>query len=372
MAVTNSFPLTIVVSAPPPSGYTPLGNTALANAIAALTAGQSAAFALDPSFNIGGNWFTNTIPRWFWGQHKAYFLGKTGGAGGAWRLITYDEASNTFAFPFNAAGTLGTTGADSDFARSNVALDFDGDGLYVLPYLAEQVTRWNVGTAAWVANAGTYVPTAAGGPFGIGWHPNLFGTADGGLVLLTDTTAYVWRKSTDTWTTLSPALSAMTTLPPSATSNQIAVYAPALNKVIVSHGRRGVYSPLNIPFWVVSPGTPPTIEYGGNMPTIVSSYPGTTSLISNRSMMLPTPAGTVAIFECTNAVNPQRVWRLNPVSMLFELQAFEHPFRYTDAVREYTVPMFIPDYNAYWRLSPTATNNPGPPHSLIWKPPVGF
>jgi hypothetical protein len=370
MASTNSFTLTFTITdpPPPPEGYTPLGDSALAVAIAALAAGASASFTLDASWNWTGSWFTNTIGRWLWGPHKAYFLGKSSGTGGNWRLIVYDEETNSFTSPFNNVGGLNTDSDNGDFMRAFAALDFEDDALYAVPYRGERAGIWNPDTATW-DNTGVYTTGDGAGPWGLEWHPNLFGAGDGGLVLQRATTVFAWRKSTGVWS----QIGTLTSIPTTNSRHQIGVYCELLDKVVFSHGHEGDYLAGGRPWWLINPGATPTVTRGtGDLPLFVSCFPSASDGISRRNAMLATPAGSVAIFECTNAANPQRVWRLNTSTLEWELQAFEHPFRFSDALKEYGTPMFVPDYGAYWRLCPTATNNPGQPNSLIWKPPSGF
>lgn len=125
----------------------------------------------------------------------------------SWGHYVYDEVQNTWTRTTNRVFQSGTTSGHC----WNHAFDPATGDYYFIVSASNLMNRWV--RSSWVANGkGTYdawvtTSTASGsilstsysGWGGIGWHPNLFGSGDGGVVVRGGANRAGWRKSTDSW-----------------------------------------------------------------------------------------------------------------------------------------------------------------------------
>jgi hypothetical protein len=200
----------------PPAVYDTTSNPLIAEALA-LAPGQSTA---DIDGTNGSSGLTaealgtvQWVNRFFYDHerkraivHGKYASGQGSPAGGRATMV-YDAAANTWdssaVFHFNGVAHIG-------HVYESITYDPKEQRLYGGSYTssAAPIYYWTHGTpydqwgttavTPWPLNSNSVQPV-------LGWHPNLFGPGDGGLVvirLVSGTTMQLvtWRRRTDTWT----------------------------------------------------------------------------------------------------------------------------------------------------------------------------
>lgn len=176
-------------------------NTALAVAAAALSSGQSATFASGANPYLFLNdleWQTNFV---YDPIHKlAHAVGKPVGDT-AWQPTHYDQATNTWSTDGTMWNNLGHVYGNFNIDPATGNLYVARGGFFGGGDHSKQVARWDRSTATW-----GYAPTAGNVSAatlddignGLAYHPNLYGTGDGGFCMDLQHRTILWRESNDT------------------------------------------------------------------------------------------------------------------------------------------------------------------------------
>lgn len=271
-------------------------------------------------------------------------------------LFQFDAAANTVTLPFSSR-TL-PTGSGTGHGYDSACMDPATGDLYFVPYDGDYVIRWT--GSDWVKATGAVTNSGgaeSGGPFGFSWHPNLYGTGDGGIVEIRNSNARAWRKSAGA----SSNFAAIGTLPYSNIQYSQGVYCSALDATVASAGTAGLAC-----FRVDGGTTPVASRMPFDLPIRCSSSSGD----ANLSRLFPTPSGSVAIFESADAA---RVWRLNTATLQWELQTYTHPLRFaanTTSPSSWPT-IFVSTYGVYWAVRESNSGN-STPNSLLWRCPASL
>lgn len=192
-------------------GHTGFSNSALFLAAAELAPGEDAPFSTSLVYFDDGL-TTSEEAMWDWQSHGLFdalngyvhIFGKAASQDSSWSHRYYPLAANTWTAGGsnmwdNIGHIYGNIGLDS--STGDVYLARGGmDGNSVDNY--KRVRRWDFATKAWGSNLAPvsqdiYASGLSQMPNGCEYHPNLFGSGDGGLILDTDFRHCFWRKSTD-------------------------------------------------------------------------------------------------------------------------------------------------------------------------------
>jgi hypothetical protein len=349
VAQSNTITVTITAS------------SGLAAAVAALTAGQSATFAPGTGSGISAvqfDWearfFVDTL------HGVCQVMGKRANASSGWAHSTYNIASNSWTQRV-------TEGSGSGWGAGNgaghVYDNFTGDpatgDLYCFAGIGTNaLQRFNYATQTWgTALSNAFQPGPPSGivdPInGIVWHPNLFGTGDGGVIMCAVTDLPVaglvyWRKSTGARTQVSTSIDA-------GNQSGSGLYFAAINKAIMGGQSASSGSGTPSSHILVTPnttagGTPtnanagaPPIKTGGD--SVSQGY--------NWGSIHPHPSDPtrVMLLERVNAT--RRVWQ-STNGDTWTLKAYTHPFSVTTGISIGEV------FGAYWAISSNS--------SVLWKP----
>jgi hypothetical protein len=332
MATIFSTPTTITIDSATSSSATALGQAAQA-----LSVGGSVAFGTGPvwKYRDAVTWQTATI--YYDPTRKlVHAVGKE--HGGTYEHYVYNESSNSW----------GGNTAPSDFLVGhywNTCFD-PAEGAYYFALNGYNPIYKYVPGSGWstIANAPASV---SAGFAGIGWHPNLYGTGDGGIVLVEQTYTHAWRRSKNTWQTIQ-----------SGQSN--ASY----------NGGSGAWDSVNNRVWVgtgmsnraaiVNAGSGGTI---GSVSTSTSSpigvYGGGESSGGGKVIAHPYTAGKFLLL----AADSYSVWSSTNSGASWSSAGYSHPFSANGG--QWTCGP-IPAYGVVWGLA-----SPGPGSmSRLWKPPA--
>lgn len=181
---------------------------AIENVAASLSPGQTA--SLGDTGLSSDALFTIQWANRFYYDHKnarAHLLGKNAASQGSERSnCVYDAASNSWRYSIYGGG-------ESGHVYESFAYDPDRGTAYVGRWgtSATGIQTWNWGQSldSWSTTRSAPWPfssTNATQPVS-SWHPNLFGSGDGGIIAIhlmsgSNVELAAWRRSTDTWSTI--------------------------------------------------------------------------------------------------------------------------------------------------------------------------
>lgn len=249
----------------------------------------------------------------------------------------YDEASNTWSgdtYSGSAAGHMWNTAFSPEHGE-----------YYWIVSGTEDIQRYIPG-AGW-----TTTPTSGysggSGHAGMGWHPNLFGPGDGGVVVNATSALVAWRRSTNSWTPLQTGLS-----------------DPGYN------GGCGAYNSVSGKLWIGTGniGRTRVIASGsGGKPGAVSEVPNPPLKIygggdgdsTNKVIPHPYMAGTLLLL----ASNSSTVYQSTNDGSSWSSAGYGHPFSVGGG--QWTCGP-IPAYGVVWGLSSPGRGS----MSKLWKPPA--
>jgi hypothetical protein len=332
--------------------------SALENAILALTGGQSATFAGGTGSGIDAAQFDWQDAFYYDHGHKrCQVMGKAANANSSWIHRTYDLATNAWIAP----SFSGWNGNGAGHIYSNFTLDpalgdcycFAGIGTNALQKFTYATQTWST------ALSNAFQPGPPSGivdPInGICWHPNLFGTGDGGVIMcavtnLPNAGLVYWRKSTGVRTQVGTSIDA---------GNQVGtgMFFGAINKAIMGgqSANPGNGTPSNHILVTpnVTPGATPTNASVGAPP--IKTGGDSVSQGYNWGSVHPHPndASRMMLLERVNAT--RRVWTSTDGDTWL-LKGYTHPFSVTTGI---SICSLFP-LGALWAISPTT--------SVLWKP----
>lgn len=351
---TGNFTLNHV-SSPPPAGNN------LATAAAALEAGSGApsyaAFSPSTLGVLVANDIMDWCVRWHWDPTnlRAWLMCKRAGSTGTpHKLFRYDAAGDTLAKLYDDILTIGG-GSGSGHGYDCGAINQATGDFYFVGLYAENVIRWN--GSAWVVATGNISGGTSSsittGPPGLVAHPHLFGTGLPGLVNIWSNRMRVYNRASGDSGAWAPVLN----LPYSNVRYSSGVYCEALNAVIMSGGDAGLGA-----FICYGGSTPAASRMPFDLPIPCTST--ATNGDTDMARMMPTPSGSVAIFE---SASPGRVWRLDKEGDLsWDIQPFTHNLRLNNSSWP---TMYASTYGLYWALREVNAGN-SIPNSILWRPPA--
>lgn len=205
------------------------GGSALANAANALSAGQSANFS-------GGS------PTWAHGSTSLEWVSVTmyydavrkqaQVASQVHSAVGTDPEHYVFSESTNTWGTK-TSGSIPNFANHmwNTTFDWTRGEYYFNDAYGNTPWRYIPGTGWAQIASGPWASGTGDTPAGFGWHPNLFGAGDGGIVVVVYRTSYAWRRQTNTWTA-----ALQTTQPYAGYNGGCGAYDASTDRVLVGTG----------------------------------------------------------------------------------------------------------------------------------------
>lgn len=319
-------------------GGAPAVLTALATAAAGLASNGTATFTLAPEYSNDLHWQSN----WFFdaANGRGHLLYKSPGATTDYKHAIYDEATDTWSGPtvFNAQA-LG-------HIYGSTAFDPATGDLYFQSYGEKKVRRWTAATQSWDFETATFaIANTNTHPYSsLVWHPNLFGSGDGGLVLdcgYGTQPIVAWRKSTNTWSTVKAN--------PTGTAGYTGVgaYLPALDAALVGGSNNASAAGI-----LVGPG--PADTAGAAFPLRLA---GDSIATSGYGTVLPHPNNSNKFLMLQNGVNGAECH--HSTDGVNWTQVSDHPLQ--DA--EGGVFCSIPSLNIVWFIGRTT-------QSKLWKPPA--
>lgn len=283
------------------------------------------------------------------------------------QYVTKPQSSQTSAsenyahYIYSESGeSWSNTGYDLGSTTGHVystAFDPDNGEIFFLDWGADDVRRYDRADSSW-----SDTPTDADLPGGQDWtagmvyHPNLFGAGDGGLIFCPtgDTDAQVWRRSTNTWVTLSD-VSCQNGL----NNGGQGIYIPGLDAAMIAGFSGSVYR--------VDAGSGGTIGSAtdlGNQGTPNIGWENGPSSGHGKAIIDPNDSSRVLVLEFGGT---SRVWATTDAGDTFT-EVGNHPFAsmtgYSGLNITYTS---IPDYGVIVGMTSFAT----PAHRFgMWKPDV--
>jgi hypothetical protein len=332
---------------------TTCGPTSLTELAAALSPGQSSTALGDTGLTSEAlytiqwcNRFHVDVP-----HGRAHLLGKNASSQGGERSnCLYNATTNTWSYAIYGGG-----GSDLGHVYESFGYDPNAGVIYQGMWASNGVRRWSYGSAldSWTVPATTSsIHLTNDVQPAMGWHPNLFGAGDGGLLVIANTTGntaalVAWRKSTNTWSTVA------------GTTHAVSGDYPGQGTVVYMRGGGfaiAAFHPAN----------------GGNTYTVAAGSGGTIGTVTqindvpllcgygdgadNVGILLDDPAGSFAyILEKRGS---HRVWKLSGSSWI--LKGYAHPLDPGDIY--YAVASVYP-HGVFWRKH-HSTSTP----SRLWRP----
>lgn len=320
-------------------------NTALANAARGLTAGTGASsyvtFNKKPSF-LGSEsltWVTAVL--YYDANLNQVQITAKQASNVAYEHYVYNESTDQWG--------SNTNGGQVSFGHMwNTAFDWNTGTYYYLFYSTGELFRYRPGVG-WDQRA-TMLTQVSGEalPGGLGWHPNLYGTGDGGLVSIRGTTTQAWRASTNgPWVYL-----------------QTGVSAGGYN------GGSGAYDSVNDKVWVGTGQYPRAVIVsagsGGSVGSVasgaypVSVYGGSEGDSTGKVIPHPYTAGKLL---CLHNLN-NTVWASTNSGASWSSHS-THPF--VTGNGQWTcgpIPREGTEYGVIWGMASRTSM------SILWKPPA--
>lgn len=332
--------------------------SALLSAINALSAGQSATFAGGTGSGISSNQFE-------WQARAEYdhtnslvqVMGKdAAGQTNTWIHRTYVAATNSWFVP-NFAGW---DGDGTGHVYDNCTLDPATGDLYIFAGVGSNaLQKYTRATNTWstvLSNA--FQPGPPSGLIdpinGVCWHPNLYGTGDGGVIMTAGTNGndagfVFWRKSTGVRTQVNTTIDA-------GNQHGCGCYFGAIDRAIMG-GQSSTSGGSNTANHVlVAPnatagGTPTTTNVG--QPPLKTG--GDSHAESNFGSVHQHPSDTTRVLLLERIGTARRVWQSTDGNN-WTLKAYAHPFPVNHGI---TIASLYP-LGALWAISSSA--------SVLWKP----
>lgn len=338
----------------------------LASAAASLSAGQYTTF-LGPPTNIGQFGISWQAVTAFWDANNREFQfmakAQSGGAASHW---IYSETSHAWRYT-----TLSLVPGQTGHIW-NVSLDYGTGDYYYLDFPLTgnffRRMRRSVEAGAGDANSPWIVTSSpafdirdGSAETGIGFHPNLYGSGDGGTLLWGVGDMAAWRKSTDTWTEMQHYGGGSYW---GSGGSGSGCYIPGLDKLLIGTGS------TKQNFIVVSAGSGGALAT--NTPPLVAApikvFGSTTaSLPWGKLVLHPSNSSKVLILEAGPKNAGLRVWSSVDAGTNWTLESYDHPFYNLpwtgNDAGAWTVGS-VPTYGVLWGMAYNGTTT----QSILWKP----
>lgn len=347
--------------------------TTLSTAASALVASTSAAASSHVSYTynpigIGGDIQWQVATLYYDATRKELqYMGKAAsGQSINFNHYRYDEQANTWSAPNTNPIWTGTGHIWCS------TFDFGTGDYYICPYADDFVHHYTRSSNTWSNTASdARIPSGNSYPAGaLGWHPNLFGSGDGGLALLTVFYLMAWRKSTNTWSLWgTDASNAVSGIDLTGTSNGGSCYLPASDTLLLAMNHGGGTAPntvISIP--AGSGGNKGTPTNKGTPPIWIEGAGGTGGN-GGKLIVDPSNAANALILE---TASPYRYWRSTNGGTSWT-QVGNHPFSTTNMPNEVDLNQWtcgsIPTYGVVMGMSSGGWGAPiGNGSARLWKP----
>jgi hypothetical protein len=357
-----------IIGASNPDHCGAFSGSALAEAASRLSPGEWVAFKAPPAVGPFGISWQNRTGFWDSSRHEFHFMAKaqSGGAASHW---IYSEATDSWrstgsdVSPGQAGHIWVVTFDHTDDPGDYYYLDFDASDF--IRYMDRSVEAgignsshpWRkTSSASFSVQNGSSRPSTS-----IGYHPNLFGSEDPGILVFGVTTLSAWRKSTNSWLSLATY---------GSSSSQYfnrrsapSVYIPGYDRLIMGTGVANTQECLLLDAGSGGEVATGSLEFEGAPTRIV----GTASQSNDSQLSIdPRDDSTVILLESsgdrvwTNATGgTEDGWRLEP---------FAHPFWQNLPVNPNDYGSWtcgaIPEYGIMWGLASYADGG----GSILWRP----
>lgn len=327
------MPFTITINA--------AATTALQIAANALAVGDSAAFGSGPSWKYADSvtWQTATIyhdPI----REVVHAVGKVHSITDNEHYI-YDEATNSW-----GGDTLSLSSGGHMW---NTAFSPEHGEYYWIVAGTQDIQRYIPGSGWTTTPESGY--SGGSGHAGMGWHPHLFGTDDGGVVVNAVTALVAWRRSTNSWVALQTGLGDPGYNGGSGAYNSVSGKlwvgtgngspGPARTRVVATGGGGTAGA-------VTSPGNPPLLIYGGG-----------DGDSTNKVIPHPYTAGKLLLL----ASNSSAVYQSTNDGSSWSDAGYTHPF-FIGGNNQWTCGP-IPSYSVIYGLASRSSG-----WVRLWKPPA--
>lgn len=334
----------------------------LSNAAASLTSGQSSSFpSIHPSLNVTDiQWQTAFV---FYGSGIAQIMGKHTSADHNFRHYIYTESSNSWVRTTESSFDAGST---SGHAWTQCVAP-NGDHYFKL-YQQTKLWRRVYSSGTWVATATDATRLNAlnltGGP--IGWHPNLFGTGQGGVVHWAVNYIAAYNPSTDAWSTLLGPLGSSHPLFARSGGGD-SHYFSDTDTLIMGTGKNNTTA---VSFRIV------TIAAGGGVTWTTNSLPssmevygagGHNNSVTNIGKIIVHPSQPTRLLLLEYSGVPStnsRVWQSTDRGDSWTLLGYSHPFNSMTGASQGFICGSLPNYGVVWGI----TSASGGGQSVLWKP----
>lgn len=281
----------------------------------------------------------------------------------------YDEAENTWTL--TSSNDFGATGNNGHIW--NHAFDPDTGDYYLIVGAGSIIRRWS--RAGWDGETATWIDSAdeggdllnnlgLSGHGGMGWHPNLFGSGDGGIAIRGIINGVGWRKSTDTFHQIAGPYSN----PHVHRAHDGGGRGILLSDVLIlGTGTDGGQSSGRTPLQLFNAGS------GGS----VNTSPGTStndppvgvfgsSGSTNFAHMVVDPRDGISLLLLERGSAGTLRWWRSTDGNSWSQETGSHPF-FPSGTVQWTLGS-IPEYGILWALASGADT--GGSQSMIWKPPA--
>ena len=301
-----------------------VGSTALGAAAAGLSTGQSVSFSTLPS-GIGAFGISWQCQTGFWDSTRDEFqFSAKAQNGGPFHHCRYSESGDSWLFDENIfAHPPGLDDGNRGHAW-NVSMDHLGR-YWHKPYRASFVRWFDPADQTWrTTSTNAAIGNSQAGDVGPGlaYHPDLFDTNDGGLIVYTKARIVAWRESTDTWQTLED-YGVFNNGPYSNHGNGSSLWMPSRDEVIIGSGDVNAAAPPRFPiiaYGAGTAGTPASVQDRGDPP--IEVY-GDNNNGHGKMIIDPRNSAHLLILEDSGTA---RVWRSEDGAASWVLESFTHPF----------------------------------------------
>lgn len=316
-------------------------STALGTASAALVAGSGSVSSSWTDFNRSPSWYSSDSATWqtatvYYDPTRKYVhaVGKVASTN-PYEHYVYNENTDSW-----GSNTINQSGSGHFWCTA-----FDpSEGAYYFAWNGSDLINKYVPGSGWSEIADS--PTS--GYFaGMGWHPNLFGSGDGGLVVVANTRTMAWRRSTNAWTTIQSGLA------DAGYNGGSGAWDSVNDKVWVGTGNSGRAAIVS----AGSGGSVGSASTPSNPPLLV--YGGGEGDSTNKVIPHPYTAGKLLLL----ASNTSAVYQSTNSGAAWSSAGYTHPF--VTGNGQWTCGP-IPAYGVIWQLSSPSRGS----RSRLWKPPA--
>jgi len=327
--------------------------TVLGGIAAALAPGEWVDFP--EGYNpLTGSYDIQWQTRWFYDpiRGEGQYMGKpASGQSKNHQHYIYDEASNTWR-------TTGQQLFPGTGHAWGYTYDYDTGDMFFQRWNDDHVRWMQHDTESWATTESNpnivpgYPPVA-----GLGWHPNLFGVGDSGVVDWSRA-AMAWRRADQSWYVISDPWPSGN--PMRSRAGGTNVYVPALDTLVMFARRRdGESEAHTLVIRAGSDGALAPHELGAVPPLPVYGAGGDTNI--GRPVLDPNDDGAILLLERNN---PHRVWRSSDAGSSWSETGYHHPFG--SMPKSSWIVTNVDSHGVVWAL--TSQGSPIESRSRLWRP----